>query len=263
MRRAHVTDLNEVDPSCFPYDSIAPVNIVALSSEASDALVADPSLIEHGQVGLIVFPSADTGEPRTQEAPALADPLLGGNMPGAVVPADSTLARSLNLRATDGEFIAFLDFADLPVVSQAQFRSDVARLASAAQVAEEREQYEGAEIHLALSRAWSFAGALLLAVLLGFGGAAVVAAQVRLRRAMIDIGCVPRRRRLLAVRVFVPPMASFVLAAGLGLCTAWLQGVHNGLGFGWIWLIPCGASLVTTVALGFAFHRAPPHTVAA
>jgi len=263
MKRENVTRLTEVDPSCFPYDAIAPVNIIALSPDPNSAVTADPSLIEQGLVGLVTFAAGKDQASRIEEAPASGDALLGGNMPGAVLPADGPLARALNLRAAEGEFIAFLDFAELPITSQAQFRSDVARLASAAQVAEERDQYEGAEIYLALSRAWSAAGGLLLAVLLGFGGATVVSAQARLRRSLIDMGSLPRRRGLLAARIFALPMASVIFAAGLGLCSAWLQGVHDGAGFGWIWIIPGVVSLAASIALAMAFRRVPPRTVAA
>ncbi|WP_433720603.1 hypothetical protein ACQP2Y_36125 [Actinoplanes sp. CA-051413] len=262
MKRMRSTRLSEVDLTCFPPHSIAPINIIALSSGDSTApLTADPSLIQSGVVGLLTLAAGSDVTSRIEESPASGDALLGGNMPGAVLPAEGALAHSLKLRATNGEFIAFLDFAKLPTVSQAQFRSDVARLASAGQVAEERSQYEGADIHLALARAWSASGGLLLVVLLGFGGATIVSVQARLRRTLIDIGGLPRRRRMLTAQIFAVPMVSVIFATGLGLCSAWLQGVHNGAGFGLIWLIPGGASLAAIAALGIAFHRVPSRTV--
>lgn len=264
MRRDSVTDPMLVDPACVPYDSASPMNIVALSPAGEQgALTADPSLIEEGLLGLLVFTPQGQGQAdEVMLSPATADPLLGGNMPGAVFPADSELARSLDLRATDGQLIAFLDFAALPTDSQARFRSDVSRLAPAAQVAEEQHQYGAIATQFSISRASAVAGATLLVLLLGFGGATIVAGQAHLRRILVDTGSLPRRRRALTARVFATPALAVLLAAALGRFSAWLQGVHNGLGFGWVWVLPGCAALITCVVLALAFHRVPPHTAA-
>ncbi|MGY1719407.1 hypothetical protein ACI8AG_10210 [Blastococcus sp. SYSU DS0552] len=265
MRRDSITDPMLVDPACVPDDSASPMNIVALSPAGTQqaTLTADPSLMEQGRLGLLVFtPQGQGRADQVTESPATADPLLGGNMPGAVVPADGELARSLDLRATDGELVAFLDFAALPTDAQARFRSHVSRLAGGAQVAEERHQYGDVAIQFSLSRASAIAGATLLVLLLGFGGATVVAGQAHLRRTLVDTGSLRRRRRALAARVFATPVLAVLLAAALGRFSAWLQGVHNGLGFGWVWVLPGCAAAITCAALALAFYRVPPRTAA-
>lgn len=264
MRRGNITNPDYVDPTCVPYDSASTVNIVALSSgTSSQVITADPSLIEGGRLGLLVFtPQSGGAAVQITESLASPDALLGGNMPGAVIPVDGTLAKSLNLRAADSELIAFLDFAALPLRAQARFRSDVARLAGAAQVAEERSQYGDVAVQFAISRASAATGVCLLLLLLGFGGATVITSHARLRRTLTDIGCLPRQRRVLVTRIFATPVATVIVAAGLGRFSAWLQGVHDGTGFGWLWLLPGSAALVACVALGLAFYRVPSRMVA-
>jgi hypothetical protein len=260
MKRAGLTNPDMVDSSCVPDDSSSPVNIVALSPAGSET-AADPSLVEQGRLGLLTFTPQSEGQAvRIDETPAVENSLLGGNMPGAVIAADSPLAKTFDLRPSDGELIAFLDFAELPAQAQAQFRSDITRLAGAAQVAEERNQYSGVAIYFALSRAWAAAGSFLLLVLLGFGGATVISAHARLRRTLIDVGSQPRRHRLLVTRIFATMLATIVVAIGLGFGSAWLEGVHDGSGFGWLWLIPGVAALAATAVLGRAFYRVPSRT---
>jgi hypothetical protein len=257
MKRAGLTNPDNVDGSCVPDDSSSPVNIIGLSP-AGSATSADPSLVEQGRLGLLTFtPTSEGQATRTGETSATADPLLGGNMPGAVIAVDSPLAKEYGLQPSDGELIAFLDFAELPSDAQAQFRSDITRLAGAAQVAEERNQYSGVAIYFALSRAWAVAGSFFLVVLLGFGGATVVAAQARLRRTLIDVGAQPRRHRLLVARIFMTLLATVIVAIGLGFGSAWLEGVHDGSGFGWLWLIPGSAALIASAVLGRAFYQIP------
>ena len=52
-----------------------------------------------------------------------------------------------------------------------------------------------------------------------------------------------------------------LVAVGMGFSTAWLEGVHNGTGFGWVWLLPGGAALLACAALSVAFFRVPSRLV--
>jgi uncharacterized membrane protein len=260
MADGGLTDWSLVGPSCVPSDSSSPINVFLLSlNDPTAGVTADPALIEAGEIGVLMFtPTSGGNAVENVSVSAVPDPRLGGNMPGGVVGVDSPIASRLGMTPGSGRLVAFLDFASLDDRDQASFRSLIRKVAGAAQVVDDSGYYLGAGQSLAISRVIAIAGAALAALLVGFGGGAVVEAQRSSRRALIDIGSNSQQRRRIARRVTVVPIIATTSASAFGLFSAWITGVHTGAGFGYTWLLPGSAAVLAWISVGRAFAATPP-----
>jgi hypothetical protein len=234
--------------SCLPKETSSPVNIVAISSALrQDEVRADPGLIEGDRIGLIDFDRKTSAVKSLDVSSAVGDETLGGNMPGLVVAPDSEIAKRFGLRASDAALLALLDFGTLSEPSQARFRATVARLATTAQTSELIDK----KVPEATVGVWTATvGAAAVCLLWVSVGTAISTSQVRQRAMYATAGARKRHRRLLAVRLMVPPFVSFLATGAIAISAAWISGVHDGSPFGWWWVLPpvAGMSAVFFVA---------------
>ena len=252
MQEAGTRNVMSVPPECVPMDSVSPMNLIALTG-GSDGVVADPTLISDGGIGVITFSGDSPDATGLGSVAARPDPLLGGNMPGAVVGAGSAFAVEHGLAASDSRLVAFLDFSELSVRDQARFRAALSRIAPAAQTADEGEFYARASGFRVFGRVVAVGGGVLGALLVAFGGGAVVAAASVTRRNILDLSQVASERRRLARRLLWTPLLATAFAAVAGLGSAWISGVHDGSGFGVVWLLVPVLVAVTWVLVVRAF----------
>ncbi|QTE30342.1 hypothetical protein [Pengzhenrongella sicca] len=253
-----ITDTIDAPSSCTPHDTAASVNLLTLSDSVGlEEVRADPTLIKDGALGILVYQPGSSDAVGMEMVKATGEAQLGGNMPGAVINPGSALAARLGMVPGDGRLVAFLDFGDLSITQQAQFRSALGRIAPAAQVAEEGEYYARATTARTTGRVAAVVGALIAVLVIAFGGGAVVAADAVTRRNLLDLSAVRSKRRALSRRLLFAPGAAVVVASLCGLGSAWILGVHDGTGMGSVWVLPPLAALAAWVLVVRAYMSTP------
>jgi hypothetical protein len=259
MRRASTLDPDSVPPDCFPTGTYSPVNTVALATTTTERSVADPGLLDGGSVGLLQFPTGSGTAAATAEAPAEADDLLGGYLPGLVVPATGEVARRFGLQPGGTEIILLLDFASLGASARASIRSDVARLGPSAQVTDASGE-SGYERDRTAAAGEAMAAGLLALLLLAASAAAVALAGRRTMRVLVDIGSPLRARAGLALRWASLPLVCIVAAVPVVLAAATIAGIGRVTDIGGWWLIPLVAAALAGLSMPAMLLRVPPRT---
>jgi hypothetical protein len=252
-------DPNDVLGECAPDGTMSPINTIALTdAPATAGLRADKALVERGRTGLLTFTGDSMLATAVTTEPARADPVLGGNLPAAVVGVDSLLARRLHLTPSGAQSLLLLDFADLPDAAQARMRGTIARIASTAQTGED---YDDTERQLrAVATAVTIGATAVILLVTTTVGMAFLASQRDLRRVLGHLGIDRRRRRAVGVRMLLVPVGVLAVALATARFSAWLAGVHNDSGFGWLWAVPGLAGMAACVILAAAYGTAPPAT---
>ena len=259
LRDRGVRDPNAVLGDCGPDGTMSPINTIALTDNpATDGLRADRALVENGRIGLLTFAGDSIETTATSTEPAVADPLLGGNLPGAVVGVDSPLARRLHLVPSGAESLVLLDFERLPDVSRARMRSIIDRTSSTAQTAE-AYNYTALQFRAVATAVAVGATAVLLLVVTTVG-MAFLASQRDLRRILGRLGVNRRRRRAFGIRLLLIPLAAQAVAVAAARFCAGVAGVHNGSGFGWLWVLPGLVGVVACLVVAVAYGKAPQDT---
>lgn len=240
---------------CFVGGGEAPVNVVAVDATITRP-VADPDVIENGSVEVLRFTEQDDRVTGIDQIDVSPDGLLGGNLPGLVLPAGSSQLTSWGLRPLGTEMVAFLDYSDLSPENRLRFRAAVARLAPAAETADGTAPTEYDRLRT-VADVVSFTGALASALVLAVGGASMILGLAGTRRLVADLGATPRRRADLVVRwgaCLVAPVAALVLVVIVLVSSSFRIPIsHAGL----TWLLPLATTLVGTMCLGVALARPP------
>lgn len=231
-----------------------PIDLPVLDPEAESEATAAPELIEDSQVGLIVFDDR-TGEvvDLAQTNDVASDRRLGGNLPGVVLAQDGRVANQFDLRPSGSRFLLFEDFGNLAPQEQAEFRGAVARLAGAAQIAEDNPRIQSLRTRVA----WvvGFAAAAMVTLIMMFGGLLLFRAASPISSTMQLLGA-PRSQRLaFGARLVAPLPAAAVVAACWGLALGWLVGIKDGLGYGAPWLFAPIAAILTAAVLTWWWTR--------
>jgi len=251
---ACMKELDTLDPSatpdeCWPQETFAPTNSVALDERDGAQPRADPDLVRSGQVGLLYYGSV-AGQTPTSLAvtDAAPDEQLGGNLPGLVIAADSAVARRFNLRPAGTEVVTLLDFERLSGREQAQLRATISKVAPAAQVASADE----ADLHGPDERQATAVGivaAAITALIMLIGGLAALAGERETRRLLADIGIAARMRIRLLVPWAALPLATMAAAAAVTwLCALALETTLPG-DRGMAWTAPLVAGAVAALIL--------------
>jgi hypothetical protein len=238
---------------------MSPINTIALTDEPATAgLRADQGLVENGAIGVLTFTGDSVAATSTATEPATPDPVLGGNLPGAVVGVDSPLARRLHLVPSGGQSLVLLDFDSLPDAARARMRSIIDRTSSTAQTA---EAYNDTALQLrAIATAVALGATAVLLLVVTTVGLAFLASQRDLRRILGRLAVNRRRRRAFGMRLLLIPLAAQVAALAVARFCAWLAGARGGGGFGWLWTLPGLAGLLACLAIAVAYGKAPPPT---
>lgn len=246
-----------VPESCWPAveTSAAPVNVVMIGEPGARPL-ADPGLVHDGQVGLLLFPEGDGRATRFGVTAATADPDLGGNLPGLVLPPDSPVLHSFGVEASRSELVALLDYAQLPPEDQLQVRSAALRLAPGAQTADGTEPTAYDRLRT-VANTVAVLGATAATVALLLGGVATAVTHTVARRALVDLGASGRARRRIVARWALVGVAPAFLAVPLVylVATSGLRAVGDQ---GWLWPVPALGMLLAGLTAAAFFARVPP-----
>jgi hypothetical protein len=252
-------DPDDVLADCGPDGTMSPINTIALTDEPTTAgLRADRAMVEDGRIGLLTFAGDSIETTATATEPATADPVLGGNLPGAVVGTDSPLARRLHLTPSGGQSLVLLDFYDLPEAAQARMRSIIDRTASTAQTDEAFDNT--AKQFRAVATAASIGTTAVILLVVTTVGMAFLASQRNLRRMLGRLGINRRRRRVVGARMLLIPLGAQIFALGVARFSAGLAGAHDVSGFGRLWMVPGVTGMIACLVVAVAYGRAPGAT---
>ena len=257
LERAKSDDPGRLPPECFPQHTYAPVNTVFLSAspEVREPL-GDPGLIEDGRVGVLLFATGGGLVSKKMRLDAEPSTLMGGNMPGLVLPAGGPEARSLHLEPTGARLLALLDFGRLDGRAQARLRGAVSRLAPGAQVSDGTgSTHYGRE--RAVAAAAGIGGAAVVLLLGVMGNLAVAVGERRTLRVLVDLGARTRRRARLVGLLTAVPVVSLLLATGLTMLTASIAAVKISAPYGAWWVAPFAGGLVVCVISAGLLMRVP------
>jgi hypothetical protein len=238
--KSDAIDPGDLLQSCGPSRTLVPINVVAFSSAipAGAAVAVDPSLTESGDLGFLYPPDKLGQRWEVEIIRGQAQPRkdLGGNLPAALFPVDSTLAQRLGIKPGGGYGVVLLGLTELPPRRQAEVRYAVSQLAGTAGVSEQRGQDLSGE--RALVTLVAYAGSALLAAMLWVVGQALLAAFSRTDRSLAAAGASPQYRGRLYAHLLALPVA---LVAGAVLASRLVASalVPPAPGpFGLLWLLP-------------------------
>lgn len=250
-------NLAEVPESCWPAadKTAAPVNVVMIGEPGSTPR-ADPGLVRDGQVGLMLFTGDDGSVARFATTDAAADPTLGGNLPGLVLPPESPVLQDFGAQPSGTELVALLDYTALQPEDQLYVRSAALRLAPGAQTADGTEPTAYDRLRT-VANTVAVMGAGAATVVLLLGGVATAITHSVSRRTLVDLSTTARARRRVVLRWALVGVAPALLAVPLVflVATSGLRAVGDQ---GWLWPVPAVGMLVAGIAAAAVFARVPP-----
>lgn len=255
MEEAGATDPDTVDPLCFPQDTYAPVNTVAIGPADLERPAADPGLLDDASdVGLLHFTGADATPAGT--VGAAPEDGLGGNLPGLVLPQDDPLLGELGLQPAGAELVVLVNHGKLSPEARAELRATVSRLAPTAQVidASGSSDYERSR---GVAAATSLvAGALALGLVLHVG-LSVATSNGLARGQLVVLGASGRRRWGLAVLWVAGTGACLLLTLPLAFLAAWLTSIDVDASYGAAWALTAPLAALALPAVVVALVRVP------
>lgn len=257
MAAAGVDRLESVPASCSSTRAAVDPNVVGIGAPGSRPR-ADPALLSGGQVGLLTFAGTPLRATRISEMAAEPDVTLGGNLPGLVVPADSTLLQTLGLAASGTSTVMLLDYATLDPTNQLYVRAATLRLAAGAQIADGTDPTAYDRLR-SLANTLGILGAFGAAVLVLLGGLSLVVASSLVRRTLVDLGAAAGVRWQVLGRLLAVLMGTTALVPPLAILTASLGGRAHDASYGWVWSLPGVLSLVASAVVGVAYLQRPDH----
>jgi len=248
LARTQSKDPESLPDSCFPQSTMAPVNLVVLALDEQAGNIADRGLVVGGEVGLLQFPTGSALAERRAVAAARPDKVLGGNMPGMVVPMNGDIARRFGLTSSGNRRLAFLGFGRLRESDQAALRGTVSRVAPTADVldATGSSTYQRQR---AFSDLVTMLGAGLVAVVTFAGGWSLLAAERRTLRVLVDLGGSLRARRQIVRRVLAGSMICVLAQVPVVVGSAALASSSTDVLAG-LWWLP---SLAAAAAIGLLY----------
>ena len=256
-----VTQLRAKSPDslparCWPDPKAAntPINQIALGSGGS--VLADRGLLTSGKVGLLDFDLKVPGGPISQVAfvPAEDDQRLGGSVVGLVVPASGAIAQRFGLKASGVSQMLLLDYGSIAVEKRLRLRSEIARVAPTALI-EDSTGPSSYDRMRSVAASGGLFGAAGVALLLLLGGYASIQTAGAARRAIQDLGAVPRVRWSLVGRWLSVPALSGLLAGVVAYTTVSFGGRVTDFSYGPLWAAPVLATLLVVAVLGVWFTR--------
>lgn len=221
-------------PCPKPTSGTFEVNGVAVDL-SSHAVLANPNLIENGQVAVVYF-DEESGlaiPGKTELVDAVADRRLGGWMPGMVMPVENALGL---IPSRLGTFY-LEDYATLSHSERTQIRGLARQLSPAATLTESQVADTGVPQRARVSL---IAGLIALAVLLGmhfYGfGVTVSALDLEMRQA----GALVKTRNRVVLGMFVPLLFAPIVALGSAMLAQTMMAKSAGVrgDFGSLMYIP-------------------------
>lgn len=257
MLKAKTLNPDTVPDSCFPQETLAPVNTVVLAMDGDETSRSDPGLADHGAVGLLEYVALTPEAASIDRTEARPDSKLGGNMPGLVVSPDSQLSRRYDLRSGGRQLVALLDFESLSRRDKAVMRGLIYRLAPGAQISDAADKTTYDRDRARGAATVAMGAALVLLSVLG-GGFALLAGQRRTLRTLVEVGAVRRFRFGLLLRVASVPALTFVIVLPVSAWGTSLSGFPEPGSWGGMWVLPIAAGIIAAAVFGVLLIRVPP-----
>ncbi|GAB3086341.1 hypothetical protein GCM10027215_33630 [Nocardioides zeae] len=255
MEEAGTTDPDAVDPLCFPQDTYAPVNTVAIGAADLERPVADPGLLDDAsEVGLLHFSGAAATPVGSVEADA--DAGLGGNLPGLVLPPGYPLLGELGLRPAGADMVVLVDHGTLPPETRAELRATVSRLAPTAQVVDASGSSDYERSRGVAAATSLVAGALALGLVL-LVGLSVATSNGLARSQLVALGASGRRRWGLAALWVAGTGVCLLLTLPLAFLAAWLTSIDIDASYGAAWALTAALTALALPAVVVALVRVP------
>lgn len=225
---------------CASDRSRAPLNGIGILN--GSVIRADPTLIEDGLVAILEIDGASGRVVNTWMRPAVADTSLGGLVPGLVV--DERTASEFGIRDwSTAESVLVPDFLASPPDAKAQLRGDLARVSPASVFREDNGMAEFLG-EVARTRFIALVGSLLVLLFGIAGGCSLVIASRRAYADMLILGLTARRLLSWSAGNSLYLAGAVILGTLIGRWCAWIEGIHDGSGFGTMWLLPGAAGLI-------------------
>jgi hypothetical protein len=243
---------------CFPQKATSPINRVLMGPPGSTAR-ADPNLVEVGKVGLLQFAGSDGTASRLADTHAEADPMLGGNLPGLVIPSDGNAAKEFGLAPAGTSEVVLLDFSRMTPHDQFLIRAAAIRLAPSAETANGSDPTAYDRLR-STANTVSFLGATAAMVIVLLGGVSMVVAHSLTRRTLVDIGAATSRRWGIVTRWTAVPVVAGALTIPLAILTASSGGQITDTSYGALWILPGVLAMVASLVVAVAFLRPPQQT---
>lgn len=244
-RSSDVVDPDEVLQRCGPPGTLVPINVVAFSDAVTDetALAIEPALSSGGDAGFLYPPGPSGGRWRTivVENQAESMPGLGGNLPAALFPPDSELARSLGITRGGGFGVVLFGLDRLPPRRQAEVRYAVAQLAGSAGVSEAQHLDQSGERELLSVVA--VAGSAFLGAMLWSIGRILVSTHAETLTRLAALGATRRYRLGIMARILCVPLLLIAWAVAVSRLIAQVLVPVSAGSYGLLWLLPLGAAL--------------------
>jgi hypothetical protein len=254
MGERHTQDPGDVT-DCFSQDSAAPINRVLLGAQGS-APRADPHLVDGGKVGLLDFRSGDRTASRLADTRAEADAVLGGNLPGLVVPLGGSVATEFGLEPIGMSEVVLMDFTNLEPRDQFFIRAAAIRLAPSADMQNGSDPTEYDRLRSVANTA-AFLGALGTILIVMLGGAGLIVGHTLTRRTLIDVGAAPGRRLSIVARWTAVPLITMLLTIPLAILTVSSGAQRTAASYGVLWILPGVAGVAVSAVIGATFLRKP------
>ncbi|WP_122261830.1 hypothetical protein [Ornithinimicrobium cerasi] len=253
-QRDPTTPLDLVDESCWPQLTSSPVNVI-MTGTGGTGPRADPGLSEGGSVAILTLTPEGAVAGVTQ-LEAEADPLLGGNLPGLVLPPASPLVEELSLAPTGSSMVLLPDFHQLSPTDRFELRAELLRLAAGAQTADGTDP-TAYDRQRSLATLLAVLGAAASGLVVVLGGTALVSAHRVTRRTLTALAAHPGTRRHLALRWISVAVVVLVLTLPLTYLAASYGGRADAYGFGWLWTAPALSALAGCAVVLRAFLQVP------
>ena len=225
--------------------------VVLNAQNRQQPLEAATELVSDGQVGLLTFPNRDsmTSTSRASAAQvhtATADDALGGRLPTATIGIDDPLVQQLGLQISGTQMVVLPDFGTLSGSDQAFIRARADSLAPTRQSSEllvpEDLDVRRRGLVVAVCASALEVGLIVTTM------SALWAAQRNVWLILQSLADRRRRRRLVLLWT-LPLTGSVIVGTGLGAWLMWYANPHNGMGFGWEWILPGASAIVATVVM--------------
>ncbi len=206
-------------------------------------MVAAPDLVSEGRIGYLTFINKNSfnSSATASQLSALnnvgVDPILGGEMPGAVVnPRATALLRELRLSPSGTCLLLLKDFQSLRPRDQAMYR---ARVDAISPGSERLEQILPTDLDL---RQQGLVGSLgvgaIILVIGAFSGRALITGQLSRWNQLFNLAESAPLRRRVAIYWALPALVSAVAVLIASRWLAYYANAQTGDGFGWEWIIP-------------------------